>query len=464
MQHCSLCFKSDANILSDGVEDRITIPPWSAQQPDKHSICVLWQDLTVTDSGTRCSICGYETGRKVKCSSPQCDEWIHPWCATQWSCIRIQCVVECVFRDAYCSMCSVLDHFDFPASTPVEMLASILSDTQLEASERTIYTELKNRFKCNIRQKLDDDSFSSAKSLMEEIGLVTRSTLSAHDFHLLRHFSELEKRITAACGNYAHTVQYFQEKGISLRGVESINILPVCVYSKHEQCCVCSSPGGQGAELLSCVQCKQQVHASCVGVEDSRVWTCDVCAEACKHVQCILCSFAHSGTPLKRLNLSGEMHWVHIVCAKECPGMLLTPAGLELPALPPATEDCCAQCSNSGVLVKCSWEPCTRMMHIPCSMQLNASREFNMWGGCMRETFCEEHRLISVLPDSIVSRLRQDGFADEADVCQLESCTSLEEFFATVLRILKKVSEDFGKEYPVKVRLMVRSCAALVEV
>ncbi|KAG5186481.1 hypothetical protein JKP88DRAFT_272709 [Tribonema minus] len=70
-----------------------------------HGVCAMFFGL-FTKRQTLCCLCNKTTNAAVKCSRPNCSEYVHPWCASTLLQGRVNLSITCntVFREIYCEL------------------------------------------------------------------------------------------------------------------------------------------------------------------------------------------------------------------------------------------------------------------------------------------------------------------------------------------------------------------------
>ncbi|XP_077201072.1 lysine-specific demethylase 4C isoform X2 [Paroedura picta] len=154
------------------------------------------------------------------------------------------------------------------------------------------------------------------------------------------------------------------------------------------------------SQLISCVKCCVQVHASCYGIPSHEIhdgWLCSRCKKGAWTAECCLCNLR--GGALKQTT---DRKWAHVMCAIAIPevrfGNVTERTPIDTSRIPlQRLKLKCIFCQQrvkkiSGACIQCSYGRCPASFHVTCAHAAGVLMEPDDWPYVVYIT-CFRHKI-----------------------------------------------------------------------
>lgn len=164
--------------------------------------------------------------------------------------------------------------------------------------------------------------------------------------------------------------------------------------NQNQKCSICTDPISSENPIISCVDCKIQVHILCYGGNNEKNWKCSPCSSGIKNSVCKLC--VQKGGAFKKTT---DEKWVHVLCALFTDGAnfedkyLMEPIDLSHVSQSKRNKTCMFCSENVGFSPLCSNSKCKNRLHITCAQKSDCLKEENKKDGTIKfRAYCRDHK------------------------------------------------------------------------
>lgn len=166
--------------------------------------------------------------------------------------------------------------------------------------------------------------------------------------------------------------------------------------STNRECCVCFDDDIAENQILTCNNCKIQVHLYCYGAtEGTDNWLCSPCQVGLTNIAtCQLC--ISKGGAMKRTTCKG---WVHVICSLFTDGVEFTdvekmePVDISKVSSTKRNQLCCFCSKCEGYCNLCAKTKCTQRLHVTCAQMEKCLEEKHKASGTISfRAYCKDHK------------------------------------------------------------------------